>query len=109
MRISLYFVLQDEYTATGEKTWMLTSNFRALRAKFREVFVALSKKVPVTKHIRKAWHGFIDQFVEIEMPDFLEFINVSLGMPNPLTEKKLQIFGGTFLVNVPIFLECFSS
>jgi hypothetical protein len=41
-----YFLLKDEFTATGEHTWMLTSKFRALRAKFREVFVALNKKSP---------------------------------------------------------------
>jgi hypothetical protein len=93
-------IFQDSYTATGSHTWMRTSAFRALRAKFKDVSDTFKekrqKKTPdeVEADRRAAWHGVIDQFIDIEIPDKLEMFNMQWGVPNPLAVKKLDVFSG---------------
>jgi hypothetical protein len=55
----------------------------------------LNKKKPDITKVRAAWYRFIEEFLRVEMPDFLEVINVIFDMPNPLAEKKLEVFAGT--------------
>jgi hypothetical protein len=78
--------------------WMLTSNFRALRAKFKDVshtFKETNKDPEKLLEKRQAaWHEFIEEFVRVEIPDRLEMLNMQFGIPNPLTEKKLAVFEG---------------
>jgi hypothetical protein len=73
--------------------WMLSEHFRALTEKFKELTSSLKKGAP--KRARnKAWNAVIQQFIDVEIPDFLELININILMLNPLAARKVELFQG---------------
>jgi hypothetical protein len=82
---------------------MKTSDYDALVSKFKEIPRAMAMKAKTTaeikakkKALRCAWADLIDEFIRIEMPERMEFLNVRFGFLNPLAEAKLKVFDGTF-------------
>ncbi len=72
---------------------MLSEHFRALTEKFKDLTTVL-KKEPTQKARNKAWHAIIQEFLDVEVPDFLEFINMNFLVLNPLAARKVQLFEG---------------
>jgi hypothetical protein len=78
---------------------MKTSDFRAMRARFKDVadtFKIRRDKKPeeLLSERKAAWNKLIDEFIRIEIPDKVELYNIHFSVPNPLAQKKLAMFEG---------------
>jgi hypothetical protein len=72
---------------------MLNDHFRALTQLFKELVDSL-KPDALQKARNKAWHRIIKKFIEIEIPDEVELINMNFLMLNPLAKRKVELFEG---------------
>jgi hypothetical protein len=72
---------------------MLNDHFLALTHLFKELVDSL-KPEALQKARNKAWHRIIKKFIEIEIPDEVELINMNFLILNPLAKRKVELFEG---------------
>jgi hypothetical protein len=72
---------------------MLSDDFRALTQLFKELVDSL-KPDASRKDRNKAWHRIIKKFIQMEISDELELINMNFLMLNPLAQGKVELFQG---------------
>lgn len=87
---------QEVVVLTSIGCWMKEEDLNVLSNAYSAI--AFDRNVePLDQKNLNLWRHFINEFVRIEFPDFLEILNFWTSLPHPLGQKKLLILSGELM------------